>query len=112
MVEIMKSLKGVIIGIGILAVVIVLLSIINNQMKSVSGVACDIGRTFNISADNCYNNTNTSDTVAISHLGTQINTVNTAIATPVTYFSLIVLVIVFVFLLGFLIKKLEGSGKD
>ena len=112
MVEIMKSLKGVIIGIGILAVVIVLLSIINNQMKSVSGVSCATDYTFNTSSSLCYETANTSHIVAQSSLATQIDSTNTAIATPVTYFSLIVLVIVFVFLLGFLIKKLEGSGKD
>jgi len=86
MAEVMKSLKGIVIGIGILGVVIVLLSIILVQMKNTTGVT--------------------------SALNTTIDSTVTAIGTPVTYFSLIILVVVFVFLLGFLIKKLEGSGKD
>jgi hypothetical protein len=82
----MKSVQTAIIGMGILGVVIVLLSIILVKMKDTSGVT--------------------------TALNTSIDTTVTAIATPVSYFALIVLVIVFVFLLGFLIKKLTGAGKQ
>ena len=112
MAEVMKSLKSIIIGIGILGVVIVLLSIILVQMKSTSGVACLSTYTYNTTADNCYLTTNASVTTAVNSLAGTIDSTTTAIATPVTYFGLIILVVVFVFLLGFLITKLEKSGKD
>jgi hypothetical protein len=109
--NIMKSVQTAIIGMGILGVVIVLLSIILVKTKEVTGSACLNGYTYIASADNCFNSSVAGGNVSITALGTNINTAVTAIATPVTYFALIVLVIVFVFLLGFLIKKLIGAGK-
>ena len=106
----MKSLQVNIIGMGILGVVIVLLAIVLVKMKDTASCLNPAYPTYNVT--NCINGTGGTGATALGSNAGVLDNIVTAVQTPISYFALIVLVIVFVFLLGFLIKKLSSaSGK-
>jgi len=107
---VMKDVQGIVIGMGIVGLVIVLLAIIFINTKPMAVCSNLAYPTYNASTNNCLNST--YGAVAVNSNGVVIDNILTAIQTPVTYFALIVLVVIFVFLLGFLIKKLSGAGKQ
>ena len=92
--------------IGVMTVTIVLISILLNNFKSSSFVCADL-YTFNSTANNCYLTTNSSVTSAINSVGTSIDTSVVGVGTPITYITIIILVIVFTAILVMLVKKMR-----
>lgn len=106
---IFRELGDNVTDVGVMAVTIVLVSILLNNFKT-SDFVCSTGYTFNSSADNCYLTTNASVTEAINSVGTNVNTAVTGVGTPITYISIIILVIVFSAILVMLVKKLRDRS--
>jgi len=78
---IFRELSDNVTEIGVMAVTIVLISILLNNLKSTSGVT--------------------------AALNTSIDTAVTGVGTPITYITIIILVIVFSAILVMLVKKLR-----
>jgi len=104
---IFKELGTNVTEIGVMAVTIVLISILLNSFKTTDFV-CASTYTFNSTANNCYLTTNASITSAINSVGTGIDTSVVGVGTPITYITIIVLVIVFTAILVMLVSKLRN----
>lgn len=81
---IFKELSDNVTEVGVMAVTIVLISILLNNLKDTTGITAT--------------------------LNTSIDTAVTGIGTPITYISIIILVIVFAAILVMLITKLRARG--
>ena len=104
---IFKELSQNVTEIGVMAITIILISILLNSFKS-SSFVCASGYTFNSTANNCYLTTNASVTSAINSVGTGIDTSVTGVGTPITYITIIILVLVFSAILAMLVSKLRN----
>lgn len=81
---IFKTLSDNVIEVGVMAVTIVLVSILLNNLKDTTGVTAT--------------------------LNTSIDTATSGIGTPITYIGIIVLVIVFAAIIGMLVQKLRNKN--
>lgn len=83
---IFKSLSNNVVEIGVMAVTIVLVSILLNNLKDTSGVT--------------------------SALNTSIDTAVTGIGTPITYIGIVILVLIFAAILSTLVAKMKSRESN
>ena len=116
------NLKNEVIGFGVLLVVIITMSILFTTItnENINNVICPgTGNSthlyYNTTSGACCLGTSTTatnclgtNTTAISGVGTAINTAKDAIRSPVTWFSIIVLLVVIRWVMKYLGKKNEA----
>lgn len=107
--KVFEELGDNIVAVGVLVIIIVVIAILLINLKATPLAACASWETWNASSDLCYNTTNTSQTQAISALGTNINTAVTAVQTPVSYVTIMILVIVFGAIIYYIIHKMRNK---
>jgi len=116
---IFKTLSDNVVEIGVMSVSIILISLllINMKNQNISSSICPGASNathtwYNSTGDICCiasGNCVTPNQSVISALGTSINTSVTGVGIPITYISIIVLVVVFSAILVMLITKLRNK---
>lgn len=106
--KVFEELGDNIVAVGVLVIIIVVIAILLINLKSTPDVSCTALYTYNASADNCYLTTNASVTTSINTLSSNINSAVTAIQTPVSYVTIIVLVVVFGAIIYYIVHKMRG----
>lgn len=107
--KVFEELGDNIVAVGVLVIIIVVIAILLINLKTTPNVACSSLYTYNASANDCYLTTNASVTTAVNSLGTNIDTAVTAIQTPVSYVTIIVLVVVFGAIIYYIVHKMRGA---
>ena len=97
-------------GISILVIIIVVMSIVLLRFNSVDGAYCSSPYTYNATLDGCYVATNASQNTTVSTLGNKIVESVSALDEPITWISIVVIIIVVGWLMFYLKGKKSGMG--